>query len=127
MHVVKVDINVLGSSMRDWVPCNSDSSLVILLNGVFGVALTSDNSLLGHTASCVTALSATFSASAVGSVITGCFLLNQLIAPPNMTNRFPVVECQSSMSPAQSASENPIRQSSADLSCLNPRLIIPLR
>ncbi len=35
------------------------------------------------------------------------FLLNQLIAPPAIKNRFPVVECQSSGSPAQSESEYP--------------------
>ena len=41
-----------------------------------------------------------YSASEVDRATMACFLLNQLIAPPAITNRFPVVECQLSESPA---------------------------
>ena len=60
--------------------------------GIFGEALISDNSLLNQTTSCVAAPSATYSASVVDSVTTGCFLLSQLIAPPDITNKLPEVE-----------------------------------
>ena len=99
-----------------------------MIVGDFGVALMSDNSLLNHSASCEAVLSATYSASAVDNATTGYFLLNQLIAPPDMPNIFPVVECRSSMSPAQSALRIQLGYlSSVDLSYLNPRLIVPLR
>ena len=45
-----------------------------------------------HTASCVTELSATYSASDVDNATTACFLLNQLIGPPVIKKRLPVVE-----------------------------------
>ena len=98
-----------------------------MIVGVIGVILMSDNSLLKHTASCVAVLSATYSASVIESATTDCYLLSQIIAPPDMANRFPVIECQLSMSLAQSESKNPIRLLSSDLSYFNPRLIVPLR
>ena len=98
-----------------------------MIVGVVGVTLMSDNSLLNHIASCVAVLSVIYFASVAESATTDCFLLSQLIAPPDMTNRFSVVESQLSMSPAHSASENPIRLLSSDLSYFNPRLVVPLR
>ena len=94
---------------------------------VCGGALISDNNLLSHAASCVAALRATHYASVVDSTTTGSFLLDQLMAAPDIINRFPVVECLSFISPAQSASENPTRGLSADLSYFIQRLIFPLR
>ena len=77
--------------------------------GVCGGALMSNNNLFSHTASCVTALRAAYSSSAVDSVTTSYFLLDQSMAAPDIMNRFPAVECLSFISPAQSASDNPTR------------------
>ena len=87
----------------------------------------SDNNLLSHIASCVAALRATYSASVVDSATTGCFLLDQAMAAPDIINRFPVVEYQLFIFPAQSASENLTRRLSADLSYFIQRLIVLLR
>ena len=103
---------MLDSSMRNWVSCNSNSSLIILSydSWCHWCNLDVRHSLLNHTAFCVAVLSAIYSASVVESAKTDFFSrLSQLIIPLDMTNRFPAVECQSSMSLAQSASENPIR------------------
>ena len=72
------------------------------------------------------ALRATYSASVVDSATTGCFLLDQVMAAPDIINRFPVVECLSFISPAQSASENPTRRLSADLSYFYTKINCPL-
>ena len=54
----------------------------LLIVGIFGVALISDNSILNQTTSCVAAPSATYSASVIDNATPGCFFQSQLIAPP---------------------------------------------
>ena len=76
--------------------------------GGCGGTLMSDNNLC-HTAFCVGTLRATYSASVVDSATAGCYLLDQLMAAPDIINRFPSVECLSFISPAQFTSENPTR------------------
>ena len=60
-----------------------------------------------HTASWVAKHSAMYSDSEVDRATVGCFLLVQLVAPPDITNTFPEVDRRSSESKAQSASEEP--------------------
>ena len=79
-----------------------------MIFGLSGVALMSDSNLFNHTTSCVAiyVLSAMYSVSVVDKVTTGCFILSQLTAPPDMTKKIPiVVECRLSLSSAQSASK----------------------
>ena len=103
---MKTDIDVLGpgmfraSAIAPWL-----SSLITI--GFVGICKSVSN-FWNHVASCVAKLSATYSASAVDSATTACFLLSQLTAPPASINTFPVVECLSSKSPPQSAPENPV-------------------
>ena len=68
-----------------------------------------------------------YSASVVESAATGCILLNQSTAALGIINRFPIVECLSFMSPAQSASENLTRELSVDLSYLIQISNVPLK
>ena len=84
-------------------------------------------SYISQTASCAAALTATYSASEVESAMTGCFLLVQLIGPFAIRNRLPVVECRSSQSPAQSASEYPISIPLLDLLYFTASPDVPLR
>ena len=81
--------------------------------------------LFSHTVSCVAKQRALYYASVMESATTGCLL--QYVAAPDIINRFPIVECLSFMSPAQSASENPTGELSVDLSYLIRISIVPLR
>jgi len=103
-----------------------DCSLIVLhyYCRAIGDYCKSTSNLLSHTASWVAALTATYSASDVDKAKVVCFFLNQLTGPSAMINKLPVVEWQSSQSPAQSASEYPLL---CDFWHLIPRLAAPFR
>ena len=71
------------------------------------------------------ALSATYSASEVDKATTAYFLLNQVIGPPAIKKIIPLIECRSSRSLAQSASEYPINDRDSDFWYFRARDVVP--